>query len=689
MARRRQTSSVRKARWVLLSVLLFVTVVLGGLYLFGRAGRVQDEGNRSSIWRDLAADEAETLILTGEGFDYEITVSNQRIARIRAEKILSESQNEVTLEGVGPIEFYREDGDTVFLESDTATYNFETQDAVLRGDVRIWGPNNLSLESQHMTMDYKQRLVTSPASVRFGMAGEFQGTARRFRANLESNLFVFYQQVAVWSAPDENGRVATLEARELRYERDNALLRASGQTRLLSGGSSLEAHRLSVFLTEDERAAKFVQARWNVRLEHLDESFPGSTQTLKGRGDMLSIRMDPDREEPEEAELDGGGSLAELRVADETGLTRQFRSAVLRADFARGVLSRVNMPRPVQISEYLTFRPELITRASCAARGFMDFDEAGDLAQAELIEDVEFLQPGFLANGDTLRVDEAEATATLVGSPATMTGDQGDLSAPIIVQHRDAGEIRALDGVNARFTRQRGGQSVSLAGGEGPLQVSSKEAEYSESTGLFSFVGDVRAWQGDSFLTAAQITADQAADRLTGIGGIRSTLRPAPDPDDPAPPGEGSEEPIQISSNTLEYEGGARLVRYLGNARVFRGGRTLTCRDVEVELEEGGGARRMTCEGTAVLHDPMAGHQVTGDRALYEVGSRDVTITGEPAIMRGKSGERVEGHRLVYNLDRGRARIEIVERPPADPAETPPGDGGPPEPRPEPSEGGS
>jgi lipopolysaccharide export system protein LptA len=76
-----------------------------------------------------------------------------------------------------------------------------------------------------------------------------------------------------------------------------------------------------------------------------------------------------------------------------------------------------------------------------------------------------------------------------------------------------------------------------------------------------------------------------------------------------------------------------------------------------VELTDGGEAERLTCVGDARLDDRAAGNSARGERAVYDLATRTVTMTGDPVTLRKSDGAQVQGGRVVYDLDTGKARV--------------------------------
>jgi len=89
-------------------------------------------------------------------------------------------------------------------------------------------------------------------------------------------------------------------------------------------------------------------------------------------------------------------------------------------------------------------------------------------------------------------------------------------------------------------------------------------------------------------------------------------------------------------------------------------------------------AKTMTCTGDTKVNDPKVGRRIEGQRAVYNVGQRQVDVFGDPVVMRDKDGNQVRGKRALYFIDDG--RVEVKGKDEAAPATsatpTAPGSGG-------------
>jgi lipopolysaccharide export system protein LptA len=82
---------------------------------------------------------------------------------------------------------------------------------------------------------------------------------------------------------------------------------------------------------------------------------------------------------------------------------------------------------------------------------------------------------------------------------------------------------------------------------------------------------------------------------------------------------------------------------------------------MEVDLGEDHQARTMICTGDAKVNDPKVGRKISGQKAVYRVSQRQVDITGEPVAMSDKDGNLVNGKRVLYYVDDGRAVVQGKE----------------------------
>jgi lipopolysaccharide export system protein LptA len=67
----------------------------------------------------------------------------------------------------------------------------------------------------------------------------------------------------------------------------------------------------------------------------------------------------------------------------------------------------------------------------------------------------------------------------------------------------------------------------------------------------------------------------------------------------------------------------------------------------------------------------MAGRLITGDKAVYDLDTRRMEVTGEKVTMRDREGNVVQGKRVIYLVDDGKVEVKGKDDRPAAPAATP------------------
>ncbi|MGB5815138.1 MAG: LptA/OstA family protein [Thermoanaerobaculia bacterium] len=615
--------------------------------------------SRSSVPTPVRApmEEAEPhLILSGEGFDYALTEGGQKLFHIRAKRILSEGEDEYVLEEV-EIEITRDDGGIYQIEGGRAEVDLTTNKAKMDGGVRFHGPRGLEMTTDGLEVRHRGDLLVATSPVEFGFLGRFTGRADHLRANARKNNFVLAGEVTIDTFP---GDEVPMSVRSLRlvYDRDIKLLRLEGDVVLRRAGSEIRARRLALKLAEDENTLAFARAYWDVEGRLEQDTSDGVPRAVEMAGNELSLLFVEGTEQILKAELEGDGTrLAMLTFDDGLGLKQKIQSDYLLADFDQGNPRLTQAFDRVQIDEYIGLAPEPVLRRICA-----DFAEAsilasGDIGEVRLLGDVEVQDGESHAHGDRVRADfAADGEVELVGDLARVWSPQGRLEAPRIVHNRAKGEIHAGEPVSAWIEGVGQLSPTGIESGNEPIRVQGREAVWSEASSTVLFRGDVRAWQGESFMLADELLGDTTTSTLTATGAVRTVWRPEPDQvsadveDLPA-------EPVEITAPKLVYNQEEGLVTYSGRVQAVQGLRVMRCDEVLASQAEEGGVDEITCRGHVLIDDKKSGNTVAGDVAVYNPTSRKVRVTGRPVILKDSKGTEIRGPVVEYDFVTGTAQI--------------------------------
>src|SRR5829696_2507955 len=184
MARKPPIAALRK---LLLVVLLLVVVGVVGLFLFGRTGQRPPRLPADADEEMQAAEEGSLLI--GEDFDYTFTEGEKPTFRIRGESIRADRQGTIFLEDVA-LTLYDEQGRQYHVESKRASFNRDSNEGRLQGDVILKGPEGLELRTPQLQMRQKGRMLVAPARAELRYGTLYAARSQKIWVHLPEEVFV-------------------------------------------------------------------------------------------------------------------------------------------------------------------------------------------------------------------------------------------------------------------------------------------------------------------------------------------------------------------------------------------------------------------------------------------------------------------------------------------------------------------
>jgi LPS export ABC transporter protein LptC/lipopolysaccharide transport protein LptA len=686
MARR---PNIFRLRALLLVAMVVVLGGLAGLFLFGKAGQ---QAIRKPLEEDDPTQAKQGTALLGEDFDYTFTERERPLFRIRGDSIRADQGGTIFLDGVG-MTLYDEQGRDYHVESREASFNRESNEGKLQGNVILKGPSGLMLRTNQLHISEKGRVLISPRNVVLRYADQYLARAEKMRVNLNEEMFVLAGKTRVESLPDAEIPLALTADRTV-YDRKQKLLRVEGNAVLRRGQEMVRAQRLSAYLTEDEHSLTFINARWNVSGRLAGSGANPEMSVVRFMGRNLAVQMQPDVEnQPRKVSLEGGEKNRAMIETAGAGVTRTLTGLQVEGLLAQGVLTEAEAFGGVEIREITRASGGKETRRASGMRAKAAFRPDGQLASVNLINKVVFRDPQTRATGNRASLDLDSGRGEFFGEPVEAVSERGRMTAPRVLYNVENQILNAVGGVRAVMEKTSDSDlaGTPLGQGEGPVFVESREAFWRQSPSSFLFRGDVRAWRGDNLMLTTELRGEQESDRLVATGGVKTLWIPT-DSASKTPAASkgknasGKRAPVEVVAQEMTYRKGAGLLNYTGAVRVVQEGKTLTCERLEVEIGEDNKAEVMTCTGDARMNDPKAGRLITGDKAVYDLDARRMEITGEKVTMKDREGNQVQGKRVVYLVDDGKVEVKGKDTPavPAAPAAspvppatpTPPGGGG-------------
>jgi LPS export ABC transporter protein LptC/lipopolysaccharide transport protein LptA len=666
MVRLMARSNVSRLRTLLLIVMILVLGGLAGLFLFGKAGQ---QAIRKPLGDDDPTQAKEGTALLGEDFDYTFTERERPVFRIRGDSIRADQGGTIFLDGVG-MTLYDEQGRDYHVESKEASFNREANEGKLQGNVILKGPSGLVLRTAQLHISEKGRVLISPKDVVLRYADQYVARAEKMRVNLNDEMFVLAGHTRVESLPEAEVPLA-LSADRTVYDRKKKLLRVEGNAVLRRGQEQVRAQRLSAFLTEDEKSLTFINAHWNVsgRLAGSGDNPQMSVVRFAGRD--LAVQMQPDVEnQPRKVMLEGGEKNRAMIETTGAGVTRTLTGLQIEGMLAQGVLTQAEAFGGVEVREATRAAGGKEVRRASGMRAQAAFRPDGQLASVNLINKVVFRDEKTRATGNRATLDMDSGRGEFLGEPVEAVSDRGRMTAPRVLYNVENQILNAVGGVRAVMEKTSDSDlaGTPLGQGEGPVFVESREALWRQNPSSFLFRGDVRAWRGENLMLTTELRGEQEADRLVATGGVKTIWIPTDS--DSKTTGKktagaagksgttAKRAPVEVVAQEMTYRKGAGHLNYTGAVRVVQEGKTLTCERLDVEIGEDNKAEVMTCTGDAKMNDPKMGRLITGEKAVYDLGTRRMEITGEKVTMKDRDGNQVQGKRVIYLVDEGKVEVK-------------------------------
>lgn len=684
------TRRIRHLRAALLGLLLALVGGLVLLYWFGRVGSGQAVLPRpTGIGEE---DPPEEAAVVGSGFDYTFAEKGVTVFHLRGESYRAQRSGRIQIEGMG-LTLYAEDGSSYEVESDRAELDEDSEDASFDGNVRVHGPRDLILTTARLELKEKGTLLLGNEPLSFAYGTIATGRADGLRANLEDKDYLLYGNVRADSLPTAEAPFS-LSTDRLYFNRDAHHARADGDVALTWAGNRLEALRLNLALTDDNRQIRYLRALYDVAGTLLLTDPEGSFSPVDFSGKDLRTRFDDDGGAPRRFHLEGEqGRPVELVSGggEAPGPRRDLTANYIEGELSQGVIASAEAFGRVTIVESAGG----VVRRATGERAEAEFGPDGAMVRVSLFDWVVYRAPDLTARGHRARFDFSEGSGEFFGEPAEINSDQGDLTAPHVLYTRELGLLHGEGGTRALLRGSPGdGGAIGgpLAHGEGPVWVEAQEAFLRDVPRSFLFRGGVKAWRGEDVILAGELRGEEEGNELHAAGGVRTLWRlAATDGAAGEEPGGDTGNPIEVTSQRMRYSGADGLLVYVEDVQAVEEGRTLACDELTVELTSERRAEELLCRGHARIEDTAAGRTIEGDTALYKVAERTVDVSGEAVKMTDRAGGEVTGRRLIYDLEADLVRVASgtdapaaaaepePEAPDAAPTGDPPGAGQPPE----------
>lgn len=120
--------------------------------------------------------------------------------------------------------------------------------------------------------------------------------------------------------------------------------------------------------------------------------------------------------------------------------------------------------------------------------------------------------------------------------------------------------------------------------------------------------------------------------------------------------GHNANAPVDVSADRIEVQDRADRAIFAGNVQVRQASLALDTQRLTVAYSNAGGIQiqRLDASGGVVVRSPS--ETARGNFGIYDLERKLITLIGDVQLNRG--GSRIQGARLVIDLDTGRAVID-------------------------------
>lgn len=279
-----------------------------------------------------------------------------------------------------------------------------------------------------------------------------------------------------------------------------------------------------------------------------------------------------------------------------------------------------------------------------------------------------------IATADKATFTPADDMLHLTGSPRIVEGGM-QLTSTLVNINRRTGEAFADGNVKSTYSDLKPQPNGAMLASGDPIHVTARHMDAHNDTGIATYTGGARLWQGANIVEAPTIEFNRDNRSLVAQGTTSSTGTPVTsvfvekDKD-------GKTTPINVTARKLTYIDIERRARYEGGVTAKSVDGMLTADHVDIYLKESGAAAngpqetpsqldRIIATGKVVMTQP--GRRGTGDKLTYfQDDARYLLTGGNPQIFDAQHGT-VRGDALTFFSKDDRVLVEGTK---ADPTVT-------------------
>jgi len=617
-------------------VLLAMAVVIGQRFNRFRTPVAQVESN------EVPDEEGDRTVGVYNGFEFVERVAGRLIFDLASKRTLGLSSGWHEIEGVR-LQFYRDGEPGPILTCDGASFNIQTRDASLEGDIRIVLPSGAMLTTDAGRFEASSRRFATNSEVTY-VSGATFGRAQGAVFDLEQNEIVLSGGVSFSS---EDGTILTAPTAVYQRSKGAVVFPEGGRVRFQQ--AQIDAPLISVDLERDDGPPRRIELSGGVTGRGEGFSDDGSVSAW-----MESVIAKHQGNGKWQVNARTTGPWITVRfIGGEGYFERSLRTWNLRGVLGKEGILNLRAEKGVCIYEVPT---EGAPRRGEAEKARVWFSE-GHPTDVEMLKNVILRGEDMEARGYRARLSPEAGLIMFHGDPTgpervLLLFSKGRVSC-------DQGQIFNKEGrAEARGNVQGIIRDVALMGsgedeeGSDPAHFAAETLDVTEDGGVFHLQGNARLWQVHRLLLADDVVYRKELPSIRAAGHVRTTV-PASQLDIEGDPSED----VVVVARSLDYDQASGTAVYRGNVRYSDPEHTLSAAEVSLFFDENNQVTAVEAVGAVELVELATGRRMSGRKARREVSTQIVTIEGSPVRLSDPSGNAVSGSSLTWNQADGTVSV--------------------------------
>lgn len=571
-------------------------------------------------------------IIEGGKGNYTHTTAGKTSFSIKFGNQFTYDDNRSKFGGGVKVDLPDKNGRTVTIESQDAEVTSppgkDVGTAIFSGDVKLTTSDGIVVTSAAATYDNDEQMTRIPGPLTF-KKGRMTGSGVGATYDQERAVLWLLDQAKVDVVPDKQGNGAIhVTAKTAGMARSEHYLKFTGEARLESDGQILVADDATAFLTEDDERVTRMELRGNARIT----GKPGQSGPQDMRARDIDLQYAEDGRTLQSAKLIENASVQLPGDKGKTG--RRIAGKAIDIALAADGSTVTNLVANEQVQVDLPPDGETPARTIKAASLIATGAGGAGIQDATFSGDVQYRETR-AARGKLAAVDRTARSMRLVIKTKPGFGD--------IEQANFHDNVRFTDG--AKTTADSPYAAYSIANDR--LDLSPGDG----NTGRGPHVADGRISVEARNIQMLLATEGMKADtRVRSLMLAQSRQAKPGDPAVKVPSMMKQDEPVNVQSNRLDYDGAKSIATYDGNARLWQEDTQIQADKIVIE-DKTGNLRATTKVVTVMkLSQPddktpkgqkkpdVEPTTTTADELLYEDSKHRATYTGN-AHMSGPSGD--------------------------------------------------